>query len=172
MGDSLFGSKFRAFRVSIRPEQLQLHPITGQIISERPRMVAEFGLHGEEFEIENELGQMVKYGDIRGFFYDLDTDAEAKGWTDDEKEAARERLLRLCKTWPEAIWVIEPTKLEAPWPAYDNMGIPKIADFARDAGLLREAFDYESQNKARKTVLSQLQQYMDQPDPQDDLIAA
>ena len=172
MSDSIFQSKFRAFRVSIRPEQLQMHPITGQIISEKPRMVAEFGIHGDEFEMENELGQRVKYGDIRGHFYDLDVDAEEKGWSPEEKEAARERLLRLCRTWPEAIWVVEPVKIEAPWPTYDKMPAQQIPAFAEAAGCVREAYDYEQQNKARKTVLEALKDLADQPNPEDELVAA
>lgn len=167
-----YGSKFRAFVVNIRPEVKIYHPNMPVVTNTIPRMAAEFGVHRPEIEVENSQGVVEKFGDISGFFYDLDADAKEKGWTDEEKQIALARLDALCETWPEAIWRLEAKAPEAPWPTYDTMPHGKIALFAAELGLINEALVYEKWNKNRKSVIEQLEKALETAAVEEELTVA
>ena len=151
-----YGSKFRAFRVNIRPKIEIPHPTMPVILETIPEMVAEFGIHLPEVEVEIE-GSTERYGQIVGNFYDLDADAEEKGWTEDEYQIAQKRLDALCETWPEAIWKLEPAVPEAPWATYDQTDEKKVAILAGELNLVGEALAYERATLNRKKVVVDLE---------------
>lgn len=166
-----YGSKFKAFRVNIRPEVKTYHPTMGVVLSTVPEMVAEFAVHRPEVEVETDAG-MERYGDISGHFYDLDADAEAKNWTDEEYQIALARLDSLCETWPEAIWRLEPVAPTAPWATYDQADPNRIAVFAGELGLVNEALIYEKATQNRKQVVTALQKLAQAAAVEDELTAA
>jgi len=166
-----YGSKFRAFRVNIRPKIEIPHPTMPVILNTIPEMVAEFGLHLPEVEVEIE-GSTERYGQIIGNFYDLDADAEEKGWNDEEYQIAKARLDALCETWPEAIWKLEPAVPEAPWATYDDMDAAKIAILAGELNLVGQALAYEKVTKARKTVVAALEKLVETAEVEDQLTVA
>lgn len=157
-----YGSKFKAFRVNIRPEVQRMHPTMPIVVDTIPAMVAEFGVHDGEYEYRDpHTGLVEKHAHIRGNFYDLDADAAAKGWTGEEYRAAQKRLDDLCESWPEAIWKLEPAAPAvpvAPWPTYDSTDPKKVAALAVELGLVTEALAYEVSTQSRKAVVKQLQE--------------
>jgi hypothetical protein len=166
-----YGSKFKAFVVNIRPEVKVPHPTMPVILNTIPAMVAEFGVHRPEVEVETEAG-VERFGDISGYFYDLDADAKAKKWNAEEYEIAKARLDSLCETWPEAIWKLEPVLPTAPWATYDNMEYSKIAPLAIELGLAAEALAYELATKARKSVVKALQDSLAVAEAEEELVAS
>jgi hypothetical protein len=151
-----YGSKFRAFRVNIRPKIEIPHPTMPVVLETIPEMVAEFGIHLPEVEVEYE-GSTERYGQIIGNFYDLDSDAETKGWSAEEYEIAKARLDALCETWPEAIWKLEPAVPEAPWATYDTTDEKKVAILAGELNLIGAALAYEKATLNRKKVVTDLE---------------
>jgi hypothetical protein len=83
-----------------------------------------------------------------------------KGWTDEERKAAEERLLELAENGPKAdyyktlpsrdrppewgdVRVYERPRPTAPWPTYEQVPAAKVAKLAGEMGLAREALSYE-----------------------------
>ena len=166
-----YTSKFKAFRVNIRSEIKKYHPTMDVVLETIPEMVAEFGVHGPEVEVETQFG-VERHGDIRGFFYDLDADAKAKGWNEEEYAIAKKRLDDLCETWPEAIKKLEEVAPVAPWATYDDMDYSKVAQLAIDLGLAEQALAYELATKNRKSVVKALTEYVDAQKAEEELVAS
>ena len=97
------------------------------------------------------------------------------GWTDSEREAVEEWLLRKPNLGIDFIQV-EKHKQAPPWPTYDKMQWKQIAPFAADAGLVDEAIAYEQENGGRESVLGMLEKAKGKPaaaaTEADDLVAA
>lgn len=165
-----YGSKFRAFRQNIRSETKTYHPTMGVVLETIPEMVAEFGVHRPEVEVETDAG-VERYGDISGFFYDLDADAAAKGWTDEEKQLAQGVLDSVCDSWPEAIWRIEAKAPEAPWATYDALAEEKVAVLAYELQLVPQALAYEQATSNRAAVVEALQELVELSKVEDELAA-
>jgi hypothetical protein len=166
-----YGSKFKAFRVNIRSEVKRYHPTMDVVMETIPEMVAEFGVHRPEVEVETTSG-VERFGDISGYFYDLDADAKAKGWNDEEYAIALKRLDDLCETWPEAIWKLEPVAPTAPWATYDEMDYAKLAPLAIDLGLAQQALAYELATKNRKSVVKALSDSLNAAQAEEELVAS
>lgn len=167
-----YKSKFKDFRVNIRPEVKKYHPEMPVVMDTIPAMVAEFGVHdGEYTYIDPETGLSSTHVNIRGHFYDLDVDAERKGWTGEEKAIAQKRLDELCQTWPEAIQKIEAAAPVAPWATYDNINFSKIPALAIELGLVSEALVYEKATKARKSVIAELEKALATSAVEEELVA-
>jgi hypothetical protein len=141
------------------------------ILNTIPAMVAEFGVHRPEVEVETEAG-VERFGDISGYFYDLDADAKAKNWTDEEYAIAQKRLDDLCETWPEAIWKLEAVAPTAPWATYDTMDYAKVAPLAIELGLAAEALAYELATKNRKSVVKALSDSLNAAQAEEELVAS
>ena len=99
--------------------------------------------------------------DIRGHFFDLDAQAEQKGWSDEEKEIVARHMIRMCQRFPGGDFSLySKPKLPAPWPRYDETHHAKIADLAEQLGLVAEALAYEKENKKRSSVISDLERIL------------
>ena len=168
---SQFKSNFKSFQAIARHGHTIYHPVTGTKTGEVKPLIAEFGIHSGEYTVEDPVtGATSTFADIRGFFYDLDEDAQKKGWTDDEKEAVRARLLRLSEEWPEAVQVHHAPQAAAPWPTYDSTHHSKIAILAGELGLVHETLAYERANKDRPAVIADLEKLI--VVPEEELTAA
>lgn len=166
-----YGSKFKAFRVNIRSEVKRYHPTMDVVMETIPEMVAEFGVHRPEVEVETQAG-VERFGDISGYFYDLDADAKAKKWNEEEYAIAKKRLDDLCETWPEAIWKLEEVAPSAPWATYDSMEFAKVAPLAIELGLAAEALAYELATKSRKSVVKALSDHLEAAKAEEELVAS
>ena len=81
-----------------RKEQLA---VDGTVVNVIPELLAEFGVVGEEYSWEktDDHGNLVDQGvgfDFRGGFFNLDIQAEEKGWDDDELEIVARHMLRMA----------------------------------------------------------------------------
>lgn len=170
---SQFSSTKKAMVIVARHGHDILHPVTGTKIDEVKRLAAEFGVHRGEYLWENpETGEQETHADIAGFFYDLDADALAKGWSDDEKEAMRRRLIEAAQNTPDFCRIHSSTPAAAPWPRYDSTHHFKIPGLAAELGLVEQALIYEQQTKNRDGVVKALQERLGsvpeptEPDPE------
>lgn len=168
MGE-VYHSRAAAYQVPVRDRTPLYAPGSGVIIGELRELTAEFAIHGREFQILDEEGEPIPdplsnkpewYADIRGHCCDLDAQAEAKGWTDEEKELVRQRLDHLCLTEPHWIWKKSPVKAMLPWPNYDTFGWEKVISLAEQLDLVAETLAYEIENKNRKMVVDALQKLL------------
>jgi hypothetical protein len=173
----IFLSKHAGYTMSLWPERYHTYP-DGQREMVEPPGGAEFDLglqSAPEFIPEDEDGNPVTtapvigmenyhsmsnvWADIRGGAFDLDAAVVYYGWSDDQRDMAAFKLLRIAldPRHPE-VTLFEPTAPEPPWPTYDKLqNYLEIAKLADDLGLLEEAFAYETYTKKRKGVLEALQ---------------
>jgi len=97
--------------------------------------------------------------DIRGGAFDLDSMADYYQWTEEQRDTAARKLLRVAldPRQPQ-VTLFEPKAPEPPWPTYDKLqNYLEIAKLADDLGLLVEAIAYERYTKRREGVLSALE---------------
>ncbi len=156
---SQFKSNYKAMRITARHGHKVYHPVTGSELRDQEvkELTADFAVHrGEYSVIDPTTGKEETFADIAGYFYDLDSDAEAKGWTDDEKEMMREHLIFKASELPDMCQIYEHPATLAPWPTYDSTHHNKIPVLAVELGLVGEALAYERENKNRDTVIAAL----------------
>lgn len=146
---------------------------------------AEFGVYGNEYQPAGADGEPIndmfdgtplRFADIRGGFFDLDTQAEEKGWSDGEKEIVARHMLRKLRD-PDCLFLLaEERRVAAPWPTYDSTHHKSIPGLAVQLGLAREALVYESQNRKRAEVIEKLRESVAAPVvetvSEDDLVVA
>lgn len=136
----------------------------GSLLREAIRPLwAEFGVYGGEYTYEDPLTGGTEIGsEVWGGFFDLDSQAEAKGWDEREKEIVARHMLTLPagRAMFSLYSVPKPT---APWPSYDKTHHSKIVDLAKELGFVSEALNYEEQNKARPTVVEGLRAVLAEP---------
>lgn len=140
----------------------------GSLQREAQRMlVAEFGVYGGEFTYRDPLTEMTETGsEFRGGWFDLDGQAEQKGWEAFEKEIVARHMIRMADSGKAKFTLYSAPKAVAPWPTYDETPHGKIAEFAVMAGLVGEALAYEEQNKKRKSVVEALRASLTSPEPE------
>jgi hypothetical protein len=173
----IFVSKHAAYTMSLWPERYHIYP-DGSRELVAPPGGAEFDLGLEstgEFTPEDDEGNPVTTApvlgmenypsmsnlraDIRGGAFDLDAAVVYYGWTDDQRDMAAMKLLRIAldPRHPE-VNLFEPKAPEPPWPTYDKLqNYLEIAKLADDLGLLDEALAYERYTKRRKGVLEAIE---------------
>ncbi len=156
----VFRSKTSAHQEVCRPYKA-VRAMDGTIVDEVRELLAEFAYHGGEYTYVNIDGAEDVAADIRGHFFDLDAQAEQKGWSDEEKEIVARHMIRMCQRFPGGDFSLySKPKLPAPWPRYDETHHAKIADLAEQLGLVAEALAYEKENKKRSSVISDLERIL------------
>lgn len=133
---------------------------------------AEFGVYGEErqrtvwndktqeFDPVNDMfdGTPLFSADIRGGFFDLDVQAEQKGWSDSEKEIVARHMLRKLRDADCLFLLAEEPRYAAPWPTYDSTHHKSIPGIAIATGTVSAALGYELQNKKREGLIAELRE--------------
>lgn len=137
----------------------------GSLQKEAQRMlIAEFGVYGGEFTYIDPVTETTEVGsEFRGGWFDLDVQAEQKGWESFEKEIVARHMIRMANSGKAKFTLYSAPKLTAPWPTYDDMHFSKIVEFASALGLVGEALAYEEQNNNRKSVVSGLREALATP---------
>ena len=158
-----FGSKIAAEVFIIRGRK-DIFGSDGTKIDEIPEMLAEFAVHGGEYQYTNPDGNLDVAANINGHFFDLDLTADEKDWTQEEKELAGKRLLWACEKFPGDIWLHSAPKVSLPWAKYDETPYAKIAATAELVGAVSEALAYEQQNKQRPSVIKELEAALSKPE--------
>lgn len=130
----------------------------GIVREEIPELLAEFGVWGSEFTYEDPLTGMTEVGsDFRGGFFDLDTQAEQKGWGPTEKEIVARHMLTLPPN-RAMFYLLAKAPAAKPWPSYDEMHHKQVVPFAVQAGLVAEALAYEQDTLNRPSVVDGLRE--------------
>lgn len=134
-----------------------IYSADGTVIDEIRELNAEFGVYGNQYRYIDPDTQREETGsEFRGGYFNLDQQAEDKGWTDDEKEIVARHLTRLAENGRGQFTLYSRPKVGAPWPTYDETHHSKIVDLATTLGLVSEALLYEEQEKARPSVVEGL----------------
>jgi hypothetical protein len=173
----IFLSKYAGYVISLWPERYHIYPDgSREMIAQPGAADFEFGLEtSQEFVPEDEDGRPVTTSpvmgmedyssmsnmraDIRGGAFDLDSMADYYQWTEEQRDTAARKLLRVAldPRQPQ-VTLFEPKAPEPPWPTYDKLqNYLEIAKLADDLGLLVEAIAYERYTKRREGVLSALE---------------
>ena len=168
----MWKSRHAGLNVKVRSALETRHPVTGDIISTRPAVRAEFGFPtGRSKPLLDPLtGQFVQLEGYQGGFFDLDAMAETNGWDDDVKAMVERRLDSYCQQSPQSCqsvdFVVAPA--EIPWPTYDLETDPDtLVELAASLGLAGKALAYERENKERADVITALEQQLaDTPEPE------
>jgi len=167
----MWKSRHAGLNVKVRSALETRHPVTGDIISTRPAVRAEFGFATGEQRIVSPLtGEITVLEGFQGGFFDLDTMAEANGWDDDIKAMVERRLDNYCLQAPQSCqsvdFVVAPA--EIPWPTYDLETDPDtLVDLAASLGLAGKALAYERENKERADVITALEKRLaGNPEPE------
>ena len=167
-----FRSPYLAYQYIVRPLK-HVYAQDGTVIDTIPELLCEFGVLGEEWRFTNEETSESEVGvDMRGHFFDLDQQAEDKGWSDDDRALVARVLLKNQAKFAGEYQLHSARPVPAPWPTYDSTPHGKIADLAASLGLAAEALAYEKQNKNRSTVVAGLQEELVKAQVADDLVAA
>ena len=91
--------------------------------------------------------------------YDTEHEALGKGWTDEERELVEKWMLAKPNYGQDFVEVKPAAKeIVKPWPAYNNTHHFKVAALAEELGLLEETLAYEQANKARESVIEQIEE--------------
>lgn len=167
-----FKSPYLAYQYVVRPQK-HVYAVDGTVIDTIPELLCEFGVLGEEFTFTNEETNESEIGvDMRGHFFDLDQQAEDKGWSDDDRALVARILLKNQAKFAGEYQLYSARPVPAPWPTYDTTPHGKTAELAVSLGLAAEALAYEKQNKGRPSVVAGLQEEIAKATVADDLIAA
>lgn len=157
--------RYPCLTVNVRPEVKVPHPTMPIYTETIPAIVAQFGVIGPEYQVENEDGEVSTHVDISGGLFDLEAEAVTHGWTREEQKLVQARLDDLCtQPWSGVVLVDEPVPV-APWPRYDDTHYTKIAALAVELGLVDQALAYESQTKQRQSVLADLREKQQEETP-------
>lgn len=167
----VFKSPYSAYQYVIRPLK-HVYAQDGTVIDTIPELVAEFSTHGAEFQYEDPDGNTQWAADIRGHFFDLDAQAEEKGWSDADRALVAKILLKNQAKFAGEFQLHSTAPLPVPWPTYDEMHHSKIAATALATGQEHAALAYERLNKNRPAVVKQLEEEIAKATVADDLIAA
>ena len=151
-----FRSPYSAYQVICRP-YTPLRTPQGDVYDEIRELLAEFAIHGAEYQYETAEGTTEIAADIRGNFFDLDSQAEQKGWDDEEKEIVARKFLReIIVKYPGQCQLVEAIKPVAPWATYDDCHHNRIPALAQELGCLPQALAYEKSSKNREGVVAKL----------------
>ncbi len=147
----------------------------GIVRDEIPALWAEFGVYGGEYTYIDPDTERTEVGtDFRGGWFDLDAQADVKGWGPAEKEIVARHMLRLLEKNPGWAQFSLHSKAPAakPWPTYDETHHNQIPTFAEGVGLVNEALAYERENKARDSVIQKLEELLERASVAEELTAA
>lgn len=114
-------------------------------------------MHRGEYTYVDPDGNEQVAADIAGNYFNLDAQAEIKGWTDEEKELVANRLIRACSSVPGEIKLYTKPAAPLPWAKYDEADPKAIATIAEQIGAVEAALAYERENKNRSQVVKELE---------------
>jgi hypothetical protein len=157
------------------PEQPELRNQDGTLQREATRALwAEFGIYGSESQRIDADGEPVNdmfdgtplfTAEIIGGWFELDSQAEQKGWDERERELVAEHMLKKLREQDCQFTLVErgPVVHPAPWPTYDETHHNQIPVLAGQLGLASQALAYELQNKRRDGVVAKLREQVSAP---------
>lgn len=156
-------------------EQPEMRNQDGTLQREKARALwAEFGIYGSESQRIDSEGEPVNdmfdgtplfTAEIIGGWFDLDSQAEQKGWDEREKELVAEHMLKKLGDSDCQFTLVErgPVVHPAPWPTYDATHHKQVPALAEQLGLADKALAYELQNKRRDEVVAKLREVLAVP---------
>ena len=168
----VFKSKTSAHQEVCRSRSEQ-KAMDGTIISTIRELLAEFAfISGDYTYINPETGDRETAPDIRGHYFDLDQQAEAKDWDKNEKEIVARHMIRMCNKGTPDFGLWSKPATPAPWSTYDETDAAKIADIAEATGFAEQALAYEKENANRKAVVTALDKLLSAAKVEEEFAAA
>jgi len=167
----IFWSKYAGYEYIVRPRKDKFSA-DGTVIDSTPELVASWATHGGEYNYTDPDGNTDKAADIRGHFFDLDQQAQDKGWSDEDRALVALVLLRNQSRFSAQYELYSAAAIPAPWPTYDKTHHNQVPVLAAQLGLVAESLAYEQQNAKRPSVVEKLQEELGKARVADDLVAA
>ncbi len=150
----------KGFVQVVRPRRPKSYNnVTGEPTEYWPRLAAEFGSFGPEYQVYSErTGSMRTTANIEGGFFDSEAAQIVNGWSDEERVAVEEKLRAVAQTRPDYVREIVAVHVpaDAPWATYDVTDAADVVKNAKILGLEPEALRYERETQARPEVLDPL----------------
>ena len=166
----MFRSPYSLFQYVVRPTK-NIYSVDGTVIDTIPELVAEWGMSAGEYSYEDTDGVTQVAAEIRGNFFNLDVQAEEKGWSDDDRALVALVLLKNQPKFAGDYQLHSVAPVPAPWPTYDSTHHNAVPTTAVATGLVAEALAYERQGKNRESVVEKLEEELVRAQVADDLVA-
>ena len=169
------------FRVPVQGAEPIFAAGTGVQIGTLKEITAEFGepgrevprldANGEQVHDEYTGAPLTTVTNMRSGLFDLQEQAQAKGWTPEEVALVKAKLEYVEKTDPQ--WVRRHTAppLSPPVPTYDNLHHKQIPTLMEQLGLASQALAYERENKNRAEVVAKLEEILNKDRVEQALVA-
>lgn len=180
MPDEIWTSPYTLCQIVVQAAEPIYAGPTATIIGHQKEIVAEFGFAGPEIPMLDANGERVtdpytgepySTASVVGGVFNLQAQAEQKGWTPEEVDLVRQKVDYVALTEPAIVQRRTAPKANPPWPTYDTTHHKTIPTFAAQAGLVGEALAYETQNKNRSEVVEKLREALAAPAVEDALVA-
>lgn len=168
-------------RVPVQAAEPIFAPGTGVQVGTLKEITAEFGVPGREIPRLDENGEQIydeytgapltTVTNLRGGLFDLQEQAQEKGWTPEEVALVKAKLEYVEKTDPQ--WVRRHTAppLNPPIPTYDTLHHKSIPTLMEQIGMVGEALAYERENKNRAEVVAKLEEILNKGQVEQALVA-
>lgn len=186
-----FTAKAGAYNLIVAEPEIEYYR-DGRQRQIRPMIYVDFGEQALGPEAYEGFDGDPGYTQLRGGgFYDTEVAQREKGWTDEERKLAEERLLEIAENGPRAdyykslsardrpsgfgdVKIYERPKPVAPWPNYTTVPPGKVAKVAAEMGLVAEALNYERRlldDDRRPEAIDGLQTEFDRQEAEQELTA-
>jgi len=168
-----FISKFAKYALQVRPQVTEAYA-TGAIKITQEQLVAQFtiaAVTGEERALARQVFSFngfyqeedwvtIVEPDYRISAFDSVIAQAEQHWTDDERVAVEQALIREAEAHPQDVYVIEAKRAVAPWPTYDSFKGTPVAlckKIEEDGYSFIDVLAYERENQNRPEVIAKLE---------------
>ena len=168
-----FISKFAKYALQVRPQVVEAYA-TGATKVTQEQLVAQFSIQavtGEERALARQVFSFngfyqeedwvtIVEPDYRISAFDSLIAQHELHWTDDERVAVEQALIRESEAHPQDVYVIEAKRAQIPWPTYDSFkGTPAALckKIEEDGYSFVDVLSYERENQNRPEVISKLE---------------
>jgi len=168
-----FISKYAKYALQVRPQVVEAYA-TGATKITQEQLVARFTIQavtGDERALARQIFSFngfyqeedwvtIVEPDYRISAFDSLIAQVEEHWTDDERIAVEQALIRESEQHPQDVYMIEAKRAQIPWPTYDSFkGTPAALckKIEEDGYSFADVLDYERENQNRPEVVAKLE---------------
>jgi hypothetical protein len=166
LADDVYESRYQGYQIIVQGAEPIYAPGTGILIDRQKEIIADFARFTPEVPRLDANGERVldayngnplSTAVIYGHVFDLQQQAEEKGWTPEEVDLVRQKVNYQCRLTPHDVWLRSKAKAAKPWATYDETHHSQVAKTAEITGTIVQALAYERENKDRQFVVGELE---------------
>lgn len=184
MADEIYESPYSMYQETVQGKEPIYAGASATVIGYTKEIVAEFGKAFPEVDrvtydregnpqpvLDVGTGEPLKSALIVGGVFDLQAQAQEKGWTDEEIEMVRKALDHVCAVAPGLVKRRSAVRAAVPVATYDTLHHKQIPALMEQLGLVGEALNYERENKNRSEVVAKLEELLSKDSVEAALVA-